>query len=89
MGVRNLLGRLIDRLFVRPPGPQVHDFDPGYSYGTDFDPVGDDNAGWGVGWVEITVFGDEFRRFQKPDGKIVEVPFGEHTDEEEETDGEL
>jgi hypothetical protein len=42
-----------------------------------------ENGTWGEGWVEVTVLGDEYRRFQKPDGGIVEVPFGEHTDEEE------
>jgi hypothetical protein len=39
--------------------------------------------GWGTGWVEVTVTGDEYRRFLKPDGEIVEVPFGEHTEEED------
>ena len=48
--------------------------------GYDFE---EDDGGWGAGWIEVTVLGDEFRRFLKPDGKIVEVPFGEHTDEEE------
>lgn len=52
----------------------------------DDDPELDPEAeeGWGAGWVEITALGDEYRRFQKPDGKIIEVPFGEH---EEEYDG--
>ena len=43
-----------------------------------------DTGEWGDGWIEITALGDEVRRFQKPDGKIVELPFGEHTDEEDE-----
>ena len=42
----------------------------------------EDDDGWGAGWVEVTVLGDEYRRFLKPDGDIVEVPFGEHTEEE-------
>lgn len=37
---------------------------------------------WGADWTEITALGDEYRRFRKPNGKVVEVPFGEHVDEE-------
>ncbi len=44
----------------------------------------EDGEGWGTGWIEVTIMGDEYRRFLKPDGEIVEVPFGEHTDDEEE-----
>ena len=48
--------------------------------GYDFEEEGD---GWGAGWIEVTIMGDEARRFLKPDGKIVEVPFGEHTEEDD------
>lgn len=43
----------------------------------------EDEEGWGTGWIEVTIMGDEYRRFLKPDGSITEVPFGEHKDEEE------
>lgn len=52
--------------------------------GFEFEEEGD---GWGTGWIEVTVMGDEYRRFRKPDGEIVEVPFGTHTDEEDDDDG--
>jgi hypothetical protein len=38
---------------------------------------------WGDGWVEITALGDEYRRFRTSDGKIIEVPFGEHQEEDD------
>jgi hypothetical protein len=48
----------------------------GYEFAEDAD-------GWGTGWIEVTVMGDEYRRFLKPDGEIVEVPFGTHTEEDD------